>query len=85
MQFFKCPHIICWILNKSTFFQPSTVALKIEDKVIHTDTKYQDFLDNPVSQRFYLSRTDPEQIELSIKSLSSSKSTGPASIPTNVL
>ena len=62
-----------------------TVGQKIEDKIIHTDTKYQDFLDNPASQTFFSSPTDPEEIELLIKSLSSNKTTGPASIPTNIL
>ena len=28
---------------------------KIEDKIIHTDTKYQDFLDNSASQTLFLS------------------------------
>ena len=67
----------------NTFF--CSVAQKIEDKIIHTDTKYQDFLDNPTSQTFFLFPTDPEEIELLIKSLSSNKSTGPARIPTNML
>ena len=62
-----------------------TVAQKIEDRIIHTDTKYQDFLDNPASQTFFLSPTDKEEIEQLIKSLSSTKTTGPASIPRNML
>ena len=62
-----------------------TVAQKIEDRIIHTDTKYHDFLDNPASQTFFLSPTDKEEIEQLIKSLSSTKTTGPASIPRNIL
>ena len=58
-----------------------TVAQKIEDKIIHTDTKYQDSLDNPASQTFFLSPTDSEEIKQLIISLTSNKTTGPASIP----
>ena len=56
-----------------------------EDKIIHTGTNYQHLLDNPASQTFFLPPTDPEEIELLIKSLSSNKSTEQASIPTNIL
>ena len=62
-----------------------SVVQKIEDKIIHTYIKYQDFLDNSASQTFFLSPTDPEEIELLIKSLNSNKTTGPASIATNIL
>ena len=31
-----------------------TVAQKIEDKITHTNTKYQDFLDNAALQTFLL-------------------------------
>ena len=51
--------------------------------MINTGTKYRDFLDNPALQTILLSPTDPE--EMIIKSLSSNKSTDPASIPTSVL
>ena len=61
-----------------------TVAQK-KDKIIHTDTKYQHFHDHRVSQTFFLSHTDTEEIELIIKSLSSKKRTVAASIPTIIL
>ena len=53
------------------------------NKIIHADTKYQDFLDNPALQRFFFSPTGSEEIELIITSLSN-KSNGPANISTSM-
>ena len=52
---------------------------------MYADTEYQDFLDNPASQTSLLSPTDPKEIELIIKSLSSNKIAAPESIPTSIL
>ena len=63
----------------------STIAQKIESKIIRTKTKYQDFLDNPSIDSFFLTTTDPQEIKSTINSLKNNKATGPNSIPTKLL
>ena len=63
----------------------STIAQKIESKIIPTKTKYQDFLDNPSIDSFFLTPTDPQEIKSTINNLKNNKATGPNSIPTKLL
>ena len=67
----------------NTFF--STVAQKIENKIIKTDKHFKDYLKNPVHDSFFLRPTDPEEIKKELQKMNSHKAYGPNSIPTNIL
>ena len=63
----------------------STIAEKIENKIVQTDKKYSDFLDNPLEKAFFLTSTEPNEVQSLIKTLNLKKATGPNSIPTKLL
>ena len=62
-----------------------TIAEKIENKIVQTDKKYSDFLDNPLEKTFFLIPTEPNEVQSLIKTLNLKKATGPNSIPTKLL
>ena len=63
----------------------TTIAKKIESKIVQTDKKYSDFLDNPLEKTFFLTPTEPNEVQSLIKTLNLKKATGPNSIPTKLL
>ena len=75
------PFVISDYFNK--FF--TTIAEKIENKIVQTDKKYSDFLDNPLEKTFSLTPTEPNEVQSIIKTLNLKKATGPNSIPTKLL
>ena len=75
------PFVISNYFNK--FF--TTIAKKIESKIVQTDKKYSDFLDNPLEKTFFVTPTVPNKVQSLIKILSLKKATGPNSIPTKLL
>ena len=75
------PFVISNYFNK--FF--TTIAKKIESKIVQTDKKYSDFLDNPLEKTFFLTPTEPNEVQSLIKTLNLKKATGPNSIPTKLL
>ena len=75
------PFLISNYFNK--FF--TTIAKKIESKIVQTDKKYSDFLDNPLEKTFFLTPTEHNEMQSLIKTLDLKKATGPNSIPTKLL
>ena len=63
----------------------STIAQKIESKLINTTKHYTDYLTEPTTNTFILTPTNTEEIEDIIKTLNIRKSIGPNSIPTKLL
>ena len=63
----------------------TTVAAKIEKKIVKTNKKYYDFLTNPMEKTFSLYPTNPTEVEDHIKNLNVRKSVGPYSIPNQIL
>ena len=78
------PFVISNYFNKffTTF---TTISKKIESKIVQTDKKYSDFLDNPLEKTFFLTPTEPNEVQSLIKTLNLKKATGPNSIPTKLL
>ena len=50
--------------------------------MVKTHKKYQDYLRNPVENKFHLDPTNIEKVQAYIKAYRNNKSTGPSSIPT---
>ena len=73
------------ILNRTfnKFF--STIAQKIESKLISTTKHYTDYLTETTTNTFILTPTNTEKMEDIIKTLNIRKSIGPNSIPTILL
>ena len=67
----------------NTFF--STIAQKIQGKLVMTNKHFSDFLSEPLQSNIFLTPTLPDEIQEIIKSLNSKKATGPNSIPTKIL
>ena len=78
------PFVISNYFNKffTTF---TTISKKIESKIVQTDKKYSDFLDNPLEKTFFLTPTEPNEVQSLIKILNLKKVTGPNNIPTKLL
>ena len=75
------PFVISNYFNK--FF--TTIAKKIESKIVQTDKKYSDFLDNPLEKMFFRIPAEPNEVQSLIKTLNLEKATGPNSISTKLL
>ena len=63
----------------------TTIIKKTESKIVQTDKKYSDFLDNPLEKTLFLTSTEPNEVQSLIKTLNLKKATGRNSIPTNLL
>ena len=63
----------------------NSIATKIYTKIIQTKTTFQDTLKNPNEKSFFIHPTTKEEIEDNIKLLNDHKTTGPNSIPTQLL
>ena len=74
------PFVISNYFNK--FF--TTITENIENKIVPTDKKYSDFLNNPL-EKTLLTLTEPNEVQSLIKTLNLKKATGPNSIPTQLL
>ena len=66
-----------------TFF--SKIAQKIENKIIKTNKSFQEYLNYPNENSFFISPTTDNEIKNIIQSLSAKKASGPCSIPVIVL
>ena len=72
------------IANKfNNFF--NSIASNTDFKIIQTKTNFQDTLKNPNENSFFIYPTTKEEIEDNIKLLNNHKTTGPNSIPTQIL
>ena len=67
----------------NSFF--STIASKIESKIIPTQKHFHDYLQNPNENSFFLTPTTPDEVSNVIKTMSSRKALGPNSIPNKIL
>ena len=63
----------------------NSIATKIDSKIIQTETPFQDALKNPNEKSFFMHPTTKEEIEDNIKLLNDHRTTGPYSIPTQML
>ena len=63
----------------------STIAEKIENKIVQTDKKYSDFLYSPLEKTFFLTPAEPNEVQSLIKTLNLKTATGPNSIPAKLL
>ena len=63
----------------------NSIASNIDSKIIQTKTNFQDTLKNPNENSFFIYPTTKEEIEDNIKLLNNHKTTGPNSIPTQIL
>ena len=61
------------------------VPKEIENKIVETHRSYPDYLLNPIENTFNLDPTSTEVVHSYIKVFKNSKSTGPSSIPNNLL
>ena len=68
--------------NFNNYF--SSIARKLQDN-LHGGHDFKTFLSNRNDKSFFITPTDKYEISDMIKSLNSNKSTGPHSIPTNIL
>ena len=62
-----------------------SIAQTTKQKIINTDKKFSDFLNNPNSNSFFMKPTTEKEISLLISSLDPKKTNGPNSIPTDIL
>ena len=65
------PFLISNYLNK--FF--TTIPKKLDSKIVQTDKKYSDFLDNPLEKTFVLTTAEPNEVQSLIKTLNLKKAT----------
>ena len=75
------PFLISNHFNK--FF--STIAQRIESKIVKASKHFSDFLAEPLQSNFFLTPTLPDENQKMIKSLNNKKAIGPNNIPTKVL
>ena len=62
-----------------------TIACDIDSKTIHTNTSYKDYLQGSVLNSFFLKPASEEEVISVINEMKTNKSTGPNSIPTQIL
>ena len=63
----------------------STVSDKLSRKIISSKNSHYDFLDSPNPNSFFLTPVTKDEVEKCISSMDVGKSSGPNSIPTNIL
>ena len=63
----------------------TTVATKIDKKLVNTNKKFNVYLKNPNEKTFSLYPTNPAEVEDYIKNINVRKSVGPFSIPNRIL
>ena len=62
-----------------------TVERDIGSNIIHTNTSYKDYLQDSVLNSFFLKRATENKFISLINEMKTNKSTGPNSIPTQIL
>ena len=62
-----------------------TIASDIDSKIIHTNTSYKDYLQGSVLNSFFLKPASETEVISVINEMKTNKSTGPNSIPTQIL
>ena len=62
-----------------------TIAENIDKNIIHTNANYKDYLENSVTNSFFLKPTNEEEVDSIIKQMKINKAIGPNSIPTKKL
>ena len=62
-----------------------TIERDIGSKIIHTNTNYKDYLQDSVLNSFFLKRATKNEFISFINEMKTNKSTGPNSIPTQIL
>ena len=75
------PFLVSNSLN--SFF--TTIAQKIENKILQTNKHFSDYLQNPNESSFFLTPTTPDEVAKVIRHISSRKALGPNSIPHKIL
>ena len=63
----------------------SSIAKNLQEKIYFTGDDYMNYLKEPLNQRFLFESADTTEIILIINSFDNNKSTGPHSIPTDIL
>ena len=61
-----------------------TIASDTDNKIIHTNTNYKDYLKGFVLNPFFLKATTEKEVTSVINEMKTNKSTGPNSIPTHL-
>ena len=69
--------------NFNEFF--TSVGVNLQKKIPPTKRHFSDYLQNPNNESFFLFHTTPEEVYDIIKTLKSSKSVGPNSVPTKII
>ena len=62
-----------------------TIASDIDSKILHTNTSYKDYLQGSVLNSFFLKPASEKEVISVINEMKTNKSTGPNSIPTQIL
>ena len=62
-----------------------TIAENIDKNIIHTNANYKDYLENSVTNSFFLKPTNKGEVNSIIKQMKTNKAIGPNSIPTKIL
>ena len=62
-----------------------TITENIDKNIIHTNANYKDYLENSVTNSFFLKPTNEEEVNSIIKQMKTNKAIGPNSIPTKIL
>ena len=62
-----------------------TIAENIDKNIIHTNANCKDYLDNSVTNSFFLKPTSEEEVNSIIKQMKTNKAIDPNSIPTKIL
>ena len=62
-----------------------TIASDIDSKIIRTNTSYKDYLQGSVLNSFFLKPASEKEVISVINEMKTNKSTGPNSIPTQIL
>ena len=63
----------------------TSIGKNLQENIPPTKKRYSNYLKNPNPDSFFISATTPEEVSDVIMTLKSNKSTGPNSIPTNIL
>ena len=62
-----------------------TIAENIDKNIIHANANYKNYLENSVTNSFFLKPTNKEEVSSIIKQIKTNKAIGPNSIPTKIL
>ena len=63
----------------------STIAFELQDKVLHRNDTFNNYLSNPIETSFFICPSSEQDILLIINGLNQNKTNGPHSIPSDIL